>query len=313
MRYLRPIAGDDQNVDTNNTVTLDGSASRDADGDELTYHWSLTYKPESSNAVLDDNTAVTPTFIPDLDGPYVAQLIVNDGKLVSEPSHAKIKATQQRACDLSNETQRTIPVIIRDFKESHPDFEYRLGVDYGIVKKDLGKDGLPVYASRRSTPTTTGAKNFNQWYRDVEGVNIRIRDEDEDYKKLIITREPGSTIWSYSNDSFFPIDGEGWGNQGNPHNYHFTLEARLMFDYEGGESFTFQGDDDLWVFINGKLAIDIGGVHGVIERSIDLDERASYLGIEPGNSYTFDLFFAERHTTESNFMFETNINLECKE
>ena len=65
----------------------------------------------------------------------------------------------------------------------------------------------------------------------------------------------------------------GFGNEDNPHNYHFTFEIHAEFTYEGGEVFTFTGDDDLFTFINDKLAIDLGGVHGPQSDTIDLDQR----------------------------------------
>jgi fibro-slime domain-containing protein len=284
---------------------LDGSLSYDPDGDALDFRWSFTHQPDGSSVVLDEAESSYPLFRPSHAGLYVAQLIVNDGQLDSRPALTRIEVSRA-ACDLSDEHWRKLPVIIRDFRDSHPDFEYRIREEQGIVEPFLGEDGLPVYAhSGGRTYTTTGEENFNQWYRDVPGVNYTL------HKTLEIERLPDSTIWQYDNSAFFPIDGEGFGNEGRQHNYHFTLEARLEFDYEGGEEFTFRGDDDLWVFINGSLAMDIGGVHGVIERSISLDEIADELGITPGNAYSFDLFFAERHTVESNFKFQTNINLEC--
>jgi RHS repeat-associated protein len=85
-------AGPDQSVRVGTTVQLDGSASSDADGDSLTYRWSILVEPNGSTATLSDSTAVKPTFVADVAGNYVAQLIVNDGKVDSPPATVMIVA-----------------------------------------------------------------------------------------------------------------------------------------------------------------------------------------------------------------------------
>jgi fibro-slime domain-containing protein len=189
---------------------------------------------------------------------------------------------------------------LRDFKEEHPDFEYVIGVDPGIVKDALGSDGKPVYNGNPTTPTTNGAASFNEWYNDVPSVNVTLS------YTLPLTKG-ADDVYRYDNPAFFPLDGLGWGNEGHGHNYHFTLELHTKFLYQGGEKFSFTGDDDLFVFVNGRLGIDLGGVHGAMTGAIDLDQSAAQLGLQIGKIYALDFFFAERHLVESNFHVETTI------
>lgn len=86
-------AGSPQQVKTGDQVTLDGSASRDENGDTLTYKWRLTTRPGGSNALLSNSTSAKPTFIPDVPGAYIFSLVVNDGKLDSAVTSVTITAS----------------------------------------------------------------------------------------------------------------------------------------------------------------------------------------------------------------------------
>jgi len=156
------------------------------------------------------------------------------------------------------------------------------------------------------TPPTYSIKSastFAQWFNTVEGINIEIARE------LILTEtSPSSGQWSFNSSAFFPLDGVGFGNSpGLAHNYSFTTEAHVKFTYLPGQQIKFRGDDDLWIFVNGKLALDLGGQHQPLSAVVDLDAQAAALGIVPGQAYALDLFHAERQSTVSTFKLTTNI------
>ena len=141
----------------------------------------------------------------------------------------------------------------------------------------------------------------------------------------ICAAAPGGVNYIDGNPVFFPIDNQGqsptseygiakvpepvyngnWQNDpsGDLHNFHFTSEIRFWFEYDPASIpvLAFTGDDDVWVFINNRVAVDLGGIHVPVRGSVDLTTRAAELGLEPGNVYEIAVFHAEREKDGSSF------------
>ncbi len=237
-----------------------------------------------------------------------------------------------------------IPMIARDFESyssgppvtGHPDFgtyccDDSLQKGKGVLRSTLDTNHKPVWAGPDPVPDPkqigfTGKTYFDQWYRDVSGVNMTY------YETLTLLQNATSkTTYAMNSDTdqpwydlcgFFPLDdltkplvdqntgqpvtyhydqgqpddrtchayqGLGFGNSWANHNFSFTTELRYWFQYQGTEQLKFTGDDDVWVFINGTMAIEMPGVHNraVGTAILDASNGTAQVGYgEPPSSYT---------------------------
>ncbi len=219
-----------------------------------------------------------------------------------------------------NVCANVLRTIARDFTQKH--------IDFGEQKPATWKDPglytgqiLPVLPADRK-PDVNPARSpldvmeaFDDWYKNTDGVNVPY------VMDLWLQPDPNKKgTFLFDSSSFFPLDKfntspsdvQVGGNDNGPHNFLFTIELHTAFEYKGGEVFNFRGDDDVFVFINDKLAVDIGGIHGPLVGNVNLDARAAELGITVGKVYKLDLFQAERNPGGSNFRIETTLDFrEC--
>jgi len=213
-----------------------------------------------------------------------------------------------------------LPIVYRDMINrldpgGHPNFEVNAGpmamLVSGIVGplgSPLDPEGKPAYAATPGVDTTdpangwtTNATDFSTWFRDST-YSTTVLDT------LILTETPaGSGTFVFAETQFFPLDGRGWNDppiNTSTHNYSFTSELHYWFQWAGGETLTFFGDDDVWVYVNKKLAVDIGGIHGPITATVTLDDATNTtlgLGLVTGSVYEISVFQAERHVTGSQY------------
>lgn len=198
----------------------------------------------------------------------------------------------------------TLTGTVRDFHGDGVNFEGNGGSGSGYVQSTLSgpsptltATGLQNISNANSGIGAAGA--FDLWYtRPTDSVSHSLTLDET---------SPG--LYTYTSNAFFPIDDQLYGNEGNSHNYHFTYAIAATFGYIKGahQIFTFGGDDDVWVFFDNMLGIDLGGVHGFASQSVDLDDL--FGGTRESGNYAFNFFFAERHTVGSNLTITTSLVL----
>ena len=254
--------------------------------------------------------------------------------------HFLLPSTSNAAAEGGKPDYILVAGIVRDFTSDHPDFDVTPGNGYGHymgnIRRFLDEDGKPVFrgggfkvrkewrdknankicyslydAARGDSQGSSGnmdkgaitsTESFSQWFRDVPGVNI-----SKTYAVRAYIDDSGTYV--YETNDFFPIDGVLNGNGRDNHNYYFTFEVcgTFVHDESADHMFHFKGDDDVWVFIDGKLVADLGGIAGAAEQYVEVNR----LGLINGETYTLKFFMGERHPPQSTFRFSTTLSLDA--
>ncbi len=209
----------------------------------------------------------------------------------------------------------------------------------GMVDYKLGTNGVPVPAANfpAECKLTT---HLDKWFlpevvttkNGKEYTNMTCRDlyismDDEGFWLAEVSSDKISEGNEKNKGGMFLVDDfqflddaqtiknpyyDRLNGSGGTHNFGFAVKIQATFEYVPGQYFDFYGDDDVWVFIDNRLAVDIGGQHRQVAGAVDLDTIGQNNGkkLVPGETYNFHIFYVERHTSSSNFRMRTSIDLQ---
>ncbi|MCL2038364.1 fibro-slime domain-containing protein [Candidatus Saccharibacteria bacterium] len=232
----------------------------------------------------------------------------------------------------SNPETITVPITYYDQRSdacnlpaSQRQFEYtRCNITgvmvQGLVQDRLGADGKPVptfataaqAAGQRPENRGVWGDNFNRWFNEVAGKSERVD------RTITFNRVGDSNTYTYGGGQVFPLNGypfsDGDYTTTPGLNFHFTAMTSFPFEVQlsGNERWEFEGDDDVWVFINNQLVLDIGGLHtaiqghfvinqdGSVTATVNGQSRQVDLGLKEGEIAHLSFFYAERSTSHAN-------------
>lgn len=172
----------------------------------------------------------------------------------------------------------------------------------GAVKFNYPEPGF--FVDQDATATI----NNNETYlrRVIKDYKL-VFDQNGDSYKLTKVIDKNGDQRATAGSNFFPLDGvprSEKSDDGN-HNYFFGMRYDVTFkigDYVGPLNYTFTGDDDLWVVLDGKkIVIDLGGIHQAAKKEVNLWD---YVKHKDENEHTLTILYMERGAYESNCQME---------